>query len=448
VNSPQGDQLGAEGGAPPQLGETSFAGRAVAFCRAHQLLVLFLVAFAVRVAFILAFGPTAPPWDRGDDQAYDRIADRLVTQHEYVNTWYPHGYPLFLALNYALFGRSWFITRLIQAGLSAATCLLIYRLGTKVFSERVGLVAGFLLAIYPGHVFFSWRLMAEPLYLLLLTWSLLVALSVAANPHPLRAYALGALVGVVQLVKVNLFLFPAMLLVWFAFSTRASGKRRGLCLALLIAGLATTMLIQPSVNFLSAGHQAPALPGDAGAALWVSNNPLSVGFCDCDDDAPTVKAFIESHGFGERLKTAGPFEKDQIYRSLALSWIRENPGRFLALMPKKLNNAFGLFPRAQVFVADSLARRIVHLLTYGPVALFALGGMIVSLRRWRACSVLYVVVLSYLPTVLLFWGSPRYTLMIIPELLIFASFAIVGVYTYIIGSNRLPRLGGRSGTSS
>jgi hypothetical protein len=117
-------------------------------------------------------------------------------------------------------------------------------------------------------------------------------------------------------------------------------------------------------------------------------------------------------------------------------------------MPKKLNNAFGLFPRAQVFVEDSLARRIVHLLTYGPVALFALGGMIVSLRRWRACSVLYVVVLSYLPTVLLFWGSPRYTLMIIPELLIFASFAIVGVYTYIIGSNRLPRLGGRSGTSS
>jgi hypothetical protein len=66
----------------------------------------------------------------------------------------------------------------------------------------------------------------------------------------------------------------------------------------------------------------------------------------------------------------------------------------------------------------------------------------------RAESLLYVVAASYVLTVLLFYGSPRWTLLIVPELLIFASFAIVGVYTYIIGSDRMPRLGGRPGTSS
>jgi 4-amino-4-deoxy-L-arabinose transferase-like glycosyltransferase len=348
-------------------------------------------------------------------------------------------YPLFLALNYAVFGRSWFLARLVQAGLGAGTCLLICRLGTKVFSERVGLVAGVLLALYPGHVFFCWRLMAEPLYILLLTWSLLVALSLIECPRPGRAFALGLLVGVDQLVKANLFLFPAMLVVWFAFSARSSTNRRALSVAALITSLALAALIQPIANFFSPAHQADVLPGNAGLGLWLGNNPQAVGsWTEADENAPAVHAFIESHGFAEKLKAADTIEREQIYRTLALSWIRENPGRFLALMPKRLNNAFGLFPRAQVFEGNSLVRRIVYLLTYGPVALFALGGMFLALRRWRATSLLFVVVASYVLTVLVFFGTPRYTLLIIPELLIFASFALLACYDYLAGSPRLP----------
>ncbi len=444
MKSPHADQLGTESSGIPQLRGSSFAARVLAFCRTHRLLVLFLGAFAVRVAFVLAFGPTALPSQRADDLFYDEIAYRLVAEHQYTNAWYPHGYPLFLALIYALFGRSWFIARLVQAALGAATCLVIYRLGSKVFSERVGLVAGVLLAVYPGHVFFCWRLMAEPLYILLLIWSLVLALSLVEDPRPLRSILLGVVVGVAQLVKANLFLFPAMLMVWFAFSARASGARRVLCVAALIISLALTVLIQPMVNFLSAGRGS-ALPSITGWALWQGNNPLSVGFWDWDDDAPIVKAFIESHGFGGRLKTAGPLEKEPIYRSLAWAWIRENPWRFLALMPRKLNNAFGLFPRAQVFEGNPRSRIIVHLLSYGLIAPFALGGMIAALRRWRACSLLYVTVFSYLPTVLLFWGTPRYTLLIIPVLLIFAGFALIASYDYLVASHRLPRLRGTFG---
>jgi hypothetical protein len=200
MKTPDVGQSGTESSGVPQLQEAPFAARVLAFCRIHRLLVLFLGAFAVRVAFILASGPTAPPWDRGDDQSYDKIAYRLVSQHEYANTLYTPGYPLFLALNYAVFGRSWPLARLVQAGLGAATCLLVYRLGTKMFSERVGLIAGILLAVYPGHAFFAWRIMPEPLYILLLTWCLLLALSLAADPQPFRAFGVGIVVGVTQLV--------------------------------------------------------------------------------------------------------------------------------------------------------------------------------------------------------------------------------------------------------
>ena len=236
-------------------------------------------------------------------------------------------------------------------------------------------------------------------------------------------------------------------MVWFAFSARASGKRRALCLAVMAASFAATMLVQPLDNFLSTG-QVWALPGNAGDALWLGNNPIASGFFDMDDDAPTIKAFIESHGYTEQLKTANRLERQRIHRLLGVFWIRENPWRFLALMPKKLNNAFGLFPRAQVFEGSHPSARVVHLLSYGLIAPFALGGMIGALRRWRACSLLYIVVLSYLGTVLVCFGTPRYTLLIIPVLLVFASFALLASFDYLAGSRRLFRLGSTSGQRS
>lgn len=335
-----------------------------------------------------------------------------------------------------VFGRSWFLARLVQAAIGAATCLLVYRLGAKVFSERVGLVGGVLLAVYPGHVFFSWRLMGEPLYMLLVVWSLLVALSLAEDPQPLRAFAVGVLVGVAQLVKTNIFLFPAMLLVWFAFSARANAQRRALCVGTWIAGLAVTVLLQSVANFLSPTHEFHLLPNNGGVTLWVSNNPNSVGFTDMNPNSPEILAFVERHGFAERWRVADEAEIEKIDKSLALAWIRENPGRFLALMPKKLNNAFGPFPRAHVFEGSSLPRRLIHSLTYGFVAVFALGGMIATRHRWRACSVVYVVLVSYVPTVLLFYGTPRWTLMIVPELIIFASFALLSSIDYLAGNRR------------
>jgi hypothetical protein len=416
-------------------------GRVLAFCRTHRLLVLFVVAFAVRVAFILAFGPTTTPLHLGDDEAYDQIAWRLVARHEYTNTLYTPGYPLFLALNYAVFGRSWFLARLVQAAIGAGTCLLICQLGAKVFSERVGLIAGWLLAVYPGHVYFCWRLMAEPLYILLLTWCLLLALALAQNPRPLPAFGLGALICVNQLIKGNLFLIPAALIAWFAFSARAGARQRVLCVAAWIAGSALAAVIQPVASLMSPRGHAYLMPVNGRFTLWVGNNPLSVGYHDDQINDPVVHAFIESHGFAERLKNADVVESQQILGTLAVIWIRENPGKFLALMPRKLNNAFGLYPRALVFEESSRARRAVHVLTYGPVALFALGGMISGLRRWRAASLLYVVVASYVPTVLLFYGTPRWTLMIIPELLIFASFALVALYTRIAASGSASSVG-------
>lgn len=396
----------------------------LAIWRTHPSLVICAASLVVRVGFILAYGANAPPIAWGDDLNYDSIAARLVTNHEYANTWYPPGYPLFLALLYLVFGRRWVVVRFVQAMLGAATCALTYRLGTKVFDDRVGRLAGALLVFYPGHAYMSWRLMGETLFLFLLVLALNVAIRMAQRRRLREAVTLGLIVGVAQTVKSNLFVFPALLVAWSALALPGRARQRfvlacGVAVSLLLVSLAT-----PVANFLSTAGGAAPLPGNAGHTFWLANNPLADGYYVFAESEPAGKAFIEAHGFTERLAQADEFGKDRLFGTLGLLWIRENPGRFLILCLKKLNNAFGLFPRAVTFDGNRTTQ-VVHLLSYGLIAPFALVGMIGARRRGRDCLLLLLVVLSYVLMVLLFYGTPRFTIIVMPVLIVFASSAML-----------------------
>jgi hypothetical protein len=124
------------------------------------------------------------------------------------------------------------------------------------------------------------------------------------------------------------------------------------------------------------------------------------------------------------LARAPESEKDRLFLELGLAWIRENPGRFLILCLKKLDNAFGLFPRAVTF-EGSRTTEAVHLMSYGVLAPLALAGIIAALRRHRVvCAPLFLTLLGYIFMVLLFYGTPRFTIVVMPVLIVFASSAL------------------------
>jgi 4-amino-4-deoxy-L-arabinose transferase-like glycosyltransferase len=423
IEESSADRLTGTPSSEPMPAQAGLLAWVFAFWRDHPGVVIFAASLAVRVVFILAYGAGAPPVKWADDYTYDAIATRLVTKHELEYHWYPLGYPLFLALIYAVFGRDWFVVRLLQGALGAATCVLTYRLGTKVFDDRVGRLAGVLLVLYPGHVYMSWRIMAETLFIFLLMWALNTVVRLARRPALREAVALGLIVGVAQLVKSNLYVFPALLVAWSALALRGSMRRR-LALACGLAGsFLLVSLVTPVGNLLSIGGGASVLPGSAGRVLWSANNPLADGYIISAETEPAGKAFIEAHGLTARLAQAREFEKDHLFLDLGLAWIRENPGRFLVLCLKKLNNAFGLFPHAATF-EGSRTTQVVHLFSYGLIAPFALVGMIATRRHWLICAPLFLVLLSYVPMVLLFFGTPRYTVIVMPVLIVFASSAL------------------------
>ena len=111
---------------------------------------LFLIAFLLRIVWVIAsyfyyIQVTGQPFeiDTADALGYHEEAQWLVKegwsftfQYLFGNTYRgisDSGYPLYLTLLYSIFGSSVIIPRIIKALLSAYTCVLIYRLSSRMF---------------------------------------------------------------------------------------------------------------------------------------------------------------------------------------------------------------------------------------------------------------------------------------------------------------------------
>jgi 4-amino-4-deoxy-L-arabinose transferase-like glycosyltransferase len=405
------------------------------FFQKERISLLLAFSFLLRIIFIFLFGIAAPPVSWGDDFSYDNIAHRLVTNHSYENTWFPPGYPLFLALIYSIFDRNFIVVRIIQAFLGVVTCFITYLLGKKTFNENIGLLAAFLLSCYPGHLYMSWRLMPEIAYILVIAISILVTISLLEEPTNFYAAILGLLLGFSNLLKSNLIIFPVILVIFLGVKFWPPRKKLVSLVILLITSFLLVTLAGPIVNLMRLG-KIVLLPTNAGHTLWWSNNPLANGYFIKAEQHIEGRTFIKQYGFEEKLQEANEIQKDRIYRQIAVLWIRDNPQKFFALCLKKLNNAFGFFPQAVVFEGNRLAK-LGHILSFWFIFPFALGGIISSLYLRQPCAAYYAILISYTLMVLIFYGTPRFTLIIIPYLLIFASYAILACYSWLSRSRNI-----------
>ena len=77
------------------------------------------------------------------------------------------GFPFYLSLVYRVFGPIIIIPRLINALLSAWTCLLVYRMSSRTFGEEVGRMAGIMMLFMPNLLIYCGYHLKETVMLFL-----------------------------------------------------------------------------------------------------------------------------------------------------------------------------------------------------------------------------------------------------------------------------------------
>ena len=73
--------------------------------------------------------------------------------------WQPPLYPYALGSLFALIGENYYLPRLLQALLGALICVLIYLIGRRIFTTRIGIGAALAAAFYGPLIYFGGELL-------------------------------------------------------------------------------------------------------------------------------------------------------------------------------------------------------------------------------------------------------------------------------------------------
>jgi 4-amino-4-deoxy-L-arabinose transferase-like glycosyltransferase len=164
--------------------------------------------------------------------------------------------------------RGWLSIGLAQTALAATTALLVYGIGARIASRRVGVVAAVISTLHPYLVWHDIHINREVLDGTLAA-ALTLTVLIAAERRSLRSISVaGVVAGVALLANSRLALLPLVLAVFVAWDIRPV-RRAALAAVVLVAAAAIVTLPWVVRNQVSVG--CFTLTTDS-RALWKANN--------------------------------------------------------------------------------------------------------------------------------------------------------------------------------
>lgn len=379
-------------------------------------LAIFALALLVRVAYALV-APRIDPFLAqnpllGDAASYDRIARTLMDGGMYgeyaqrPSVFWPPLFPMFLSLLYRVGGYHLMLGRLAQAVLNALLPPLLFlavnALGKPVAARWVSLGALF----YPFLIFFGAWLIAESLFLALLGWLLWIGARLQMRPTVRLALMFGAVGGLAALTKPTILMLFPFLVPWFLLCLRGIPMRRRLGLG-VVAALALALVVGPWLahNALVFGRFV-MISTNGGYTFYGANNANAFGG--------------HYERFPPKIPGLSEIDEQSEYYRRAFAWIASDPGKFTWLVGQKYMRLLSPLSIASSPQDAAIPGAWLVRIVYGGFLLTVALGAAVSLRRWREYFLFYALMLNVLVSTGLFYGDVRYTLPMVPALLVFA----------------------------
>jgi tetratricopeptide (TPR) repeat protein len=409
----------------------------------HPLPLLFGTALALRLLYLLDIRHNPFFYDPILDlYAYDSWAQQLAAGHwlgDHVFYQSPL-YPYFLAVIYFLCGHKLLLVYLLQALLGSLDCLLIAAIGTRLFERRVGILAGFLAALYKPFLFYDGLLLKTFLEVLLLDLSLWLLLLTCAKRRLGLALLAGLALGLGALGRDNYLALAPFLAVWlfFALAKNPIKLRLGLA-ALFLAGFCAIVALTAYRNY-RVGHDLVLITSQGGQNFYIGNHRDN--YWGVYQAPPFLRAnplFEETDFRAEAVRRTG--RKDWKPSALSNFWfqqtwevIQSDPRLFLARLGRK---TLLFFSHQEIsdnlsypFFAQNFSWMLrLPLPSSGLIFPLGLLGLGLALRRQKG-RLLALVIAVYGVSVIFFFVFSRYRLQVAPELIIFAGFALFEAYRF------------------
>jgi tetratricopeptide (TPR) repeat protein len=387
----------------------------------------------------------------GDSHGYDEWAQRIAA-----GDWLGHEvfyqaplYPYLLGVTYAIAGRSLLVVRIVQVLIGSASCVLLALAGVRLFSRRVGLTAGVMLALYAPAIFFDGLLQKSTLDVFFICLSLWLisrtmnakaatSAKISLEKDSLRSSRsprssllwLGCAMGGLALTRENAIVLIAVVAVWSALASSWKAA------AVFLAGVAL-VLAPVVVRNAYVGGGFYVTTSQAGPNFYIGNNPRADGTYQSlryGRGAPEYErqdaTELAEHALG---RTLTPAEVSSYWSGRAFDFIASQPIAWLELTMRKVallvNAAEAVDTESQASHAEwSLPLRILGVIGhFGLLVPLAWFGVIVT-WSWRSrLWLLYAMTAAYAASVVAFYVFARYRFPLVPLLMLFGAAGLAAL---------------------
>ena len=318
--------------------------------------------------------------------------------------------------------------KLVLCVVGAVTVALIGLLGRAASgSERVGLIAAAIAAVYPPLWVMSGTLLGETLYGLLLVSALLAAYTAWRDPTTPRFAVLGALVGVAALARGEALGLVVLVLLPLAW---VPARRVRPALPLALAGIAAfALVLAPWTVRNLVTFERPVLISNNASGVWVGANCERTYFTeeigswrfDCYGERPPGD---ESEQFAE-------------YRRRGVEYLRDHLDRWPVVVAARLGRLYDVYrPWDQgVFFAGIEGRHPratkLGLVAYWCLVPFTIAGAVLLRRRGRPLLILLAPVVLVTLVAIATYGVTRFRFAAEPSFVVLGAVAVDALFARV-----------------
>lgn len=401
---------------------------------------IFILALAVRLIYFYQIQDN-PFFENliSDEKWYDDWAKKIAAGDLIGDRVFFQGplYPYLLGIFYAVFGDSSGLARLFQFITGSLSAVLVFLTANKVFNNpKTAVIAGVLYALYPVIFFYEGLLLKEGALGMFLTNLSLLLIVEATRRATYKSWLLaGTITGLTTLVRENMLFSVPFMILWMILAFRDYPVNLRLKFAgCLLLGVGVS-IAPVTIRNWHVSKSFVLITYQGGPVFYIGNNIHADGIYQPLRPGRGSLPYEELDAVDIAQKNTGkklnPAQVSQYWMKRGLSSIFRHPAKYVKLMARKFvifwNNAEVPDVIDFYFIRRSASLLKIPL-TFGVIATLGLLGMVFCRGCFsdkRPLYLFYVLVLTNMTSVLLFFVFGRFRIIIVPLLILFASPFIV-----------------------
>ncbi len=420
---------------------------------ARWLLLITILGFCLRLVVIITSKGEAVG---GDGFAYSIVANRNAAGHWFLSPYtgkpdaiHPPAWTLVLTLWAKLGFHEVFQQQVLASVIGTSSIALVGLAARRIAGERVALVAATIAAIYAGLWLYERALLSETLLFPVVALMVLASYTFHRNPTWPGAALLGAIAGLIALIRAEQILIVAVLVLPLILSARSISTWSRVRWSLLSLGL-TLVVVAPWTIYNLGRFQHPIfLSTQAGAAVETGN-------CGVTYHGPLIGFYSLAC-----LRSTGPDNKpisddesvaDGQVLHIGLSYEEHHLGQLPLVVIAREGRTFGYWNPFQQTMLDNAWQTLspifgkstsvwvydLALVSYWVLLVPAIVGGIVLRRRRIPLYPLLAFFATVIVTVSYNFGETRYRAAADVPLVILAAVGIEAGLRWLARSNVWP----------